>query len=184
MHSRGVLCVTQKTQFYRSQSEHVGLKVLVQKLNTTHLGQQNYQWTAPNYSNSYEYRLYSDFYTLYPHNYHYYYYYYYYHDEKILHFGAEWEARGSWSWKPGSDITNDFLPNSKRIIVFSHFFYYYQGHFLSHYERLKYFTCIAVFIVKKMETFHILLFFSPDSAIASIPLYCFHFSSPACSNNH
>lgn len=34
---------------------------LFQKLNTTHLGQRNYKWTAPKYSNWNQYWLYSDF---------------------------------------------------------------------------------------------------------------------------
>lgn len=57
-------------------------------------------------------------------------------------------------------------------LLFSHIFYYYQGHFLSHYESLKYFTCIAVFIVKKVETFHIYCFFFFFFLLTLS--YCFH----------
>lgn len=62
-----------------------------------------------------------------------------------------------------TDITKDILPNRTFNTVFAHIYYYCQGHFLSHYERLKCFTCIAVSIVKGP----LLIFFPPDSQLPS-----------------
>lgn len=79
-----------------------------------------------------------------------------------------------------------FFPTAETLVFPCIYYYYYyrQSHFLSHYESLNV-SYIAVFIVKKMETFHIYCFFSPQlSAIAFTPFYSFHFSSPACSSNH
>ena len=58
-----IVCHTHKKNTVYRSCEHIGFKsfVLFKKLNTTHLGQRNYQWTAPSYSNSYEHQLYRDF---------------------------------------------------------------------------------------------------------------------------
>lgn len=118
----GIVCHTKNIIYRSRKSQHVGLHVLsVQKLNTTHLGQQNYQWTAPiQFHMSINFtvilKLYiliiiiilmRKYYTLVQ-------------DGRQEGVGAGNQEVSALLPAFETDITIDFLPNSRKIIIFSH----------------------------------------------------------------
>lgn len=156
----GIVCHTKNIIYRSRKSQHVGLHVLsVQKLNTTHLGQQNYQWTAPiQFHMSINFtvilKLYiliiiiilmRKYYTLVQ-------------DGRQEGVGAGNQEVSALLPAFETDITIDFLPNSRKIIIFFTFIIIV--------------TVISCHIMKVSNVFHVLLtcietfhIFSSDSQL-------------------